>query len=115
MLAGRLAARGGVEQTGAMPADNVVAVPELAEVARRVCWWKPAEETLADPVRFAAQVMTVGTWSDAQTARRLLGDQWFCEALRHPPAGVFDARSWAYWNRVFGIDPVPELPVRFLP
>ncbi len=98
-----------------MPADTINAAPELLAVARRVCWWNPAGETLADPLRFAAQVMTCGTWSDVQTVRRLAGEEWFRAALRQPPPGVFDARSWVYWHNVYGIAPVPPLPRRLLP
>jgi hypothetical protein len=33
--------------------------------------------------------------------------------LEHPPPGVFDARSWAYWNLVLaGRPPAPPLPTR---
>lgn len=34
------------------------------------------------------------------------------ETLDHAPAGVFDPRSWAYWNLKCGRVPAPALPVR---
>lgn len=95
-----------------MPAETHTDPPELLRVAERVFWWKPPEVALRDRTRFAAQVMTFGTWTDAQTARRLLGDGCFRSALQRPPPGVFDARSWHYWHHVFGLVPVPELPTR---
>jgi hypothetical protein len=42
----------------------------------------------------------------------VIGPGDFREALDHAPPGVFDARSWAYWNLKYGRAPVPPLPVR---
>lgn len=39
----------------------------------------------------------------------------FREVLAHPPAGVFDPRSWNYWHVAFGINPVPDLQSAGLP
>ncbi|MCZ7637803.1 MAG: hypothetical protein M5U12_18250 [Verrucomicrobia bacterium] len=88
---------------------------DLAELARRLFWWKTPEEALAWPVRFLAQVMTWGTWNDLLVARRYWSDEDFRTVLRTPPPGVFDARSWSYWHCVLGIEPVPPLPQRVLP
>ena len=96
-------------------AAGLPATPELLEVARRVCWWKAPDETLAFPAIFMAQVMTTGTWRDVGTVRVHLGDRWFREALTRPPPGLFDAASWHYWHRVLGIAPIPPLPQRWLP
>jgi hypothetical protein len=35
-------------------------------------------------------------------------------ALDHAPAGVFDPRSWSYWNLILGRYPAPPLPERKL-
>jgi len=35
-----------------------------------------------------------------------------CEVLDHAPPGIFDRRSWAYWNLKCGREPVPPLPTR---
>lgn len=88
---------------------------QLLRIARRLCWWKPPEEALRDRLRFAAQVMTFGTWEDVQQTREKLGDSLFLETLREGPAGVFDRPSWTYWHYVFGVQPVPPLPRRKLP
>jgi hypothetical protein len=40
------------------------------------------------------------------------GPSEFREALDNAPAGVIDARSWAYWNLKCGRAPAPPLPVR---
>ncbi len=97
----------------AAPLDKASA--RLRAIAAKLLWWKSAEDALADPIRLAGQIMTLGTWDDANFARRELGDDLFLTALRNPPPGVFDARSWRYWNLVFGIRPVPPLPTRRIP
>lgn len=58
--------------------------------------------------------MTLGSWEDIQAARRHWSEEDSREVLREPPTGVFDRRSWTYWHRMFGLDPVPPLPRRNL-
>lgn len=89
--------------------------PHLARIARRLAWWLPPEEALDDAVRFLAQVMTLGTWTDIRQVRAELGEDCFRAVLRKPPAGVFDQRSWYYWHHVFGLWEVGELPRRRIP
>ena len=86
--------------------------PELLNVARRVVWFKEPEKTLADPVHFLAHVMTYGTVEDLQALRGVVGKEEFREVLDHAPPGVFDSRSWAYWNLKCGKQPTPPLPSR---
>ena len=38
-----------------------------------------------------------------------LGKDEYREVIENAPAGIFDPRSWAYWNLVCGI--VPALPI----
>lgn len=87
---------------------------ELLQVSQRVVWFKPPEEALSDKLLFLAHLMTYGTIEDIAIARKYFAPADFREVLDHPPAGVFDARSWAYWNAVFDRLPVPELPRRRL-
>ena len=75
----------------------------LEAVAERVIWWKPPAQALADRRCFLARVMTLGTFDEVR-----------CVRGHFPPAGVFDPRSWAYWNLVFERE-APELPRRRLP
>lgn len=89
--------------------------PDLEELARRLVWWKPPEESLRMPKRLLAQVMALGTWNDIQTARKHWGDEAFRCVLADPPPGVFDRRSWNYWHVVLGFQPTPPLPIRRLP
>jgi len=85
---------------------------ELLAVAERVVWFKPPAEALADPVHFLAHVMTYGTVDDVRALKGVVGLNEFREALDHAPPGIFDPRSWAYWNLKCGRTPAPPLPVR---
>lgn len=81
-------------------------------MAQRVVWFKDPADALADPIHFLAHVMTYGTMEDLRAIAGVVGDEDFREALERAPAGVFDGRSWAYWNSKMGRVPVPPLPVR---
>lgn len=87
--------------------------PELLAVAGRVVWFKTPDEALEEPVHFLAHLMTYGTADDLRVVSAFIGPDEFREALERAPAGVFDARSWAYWNLRFGQSGA-EMPVRRL-
>jgi hypothetical protein len=86
--------------------------PALLSMAQRVVWFKDPTETLADPVHFLAHVMTYGTMEDLRALQGIVGPNDYREALEQAPPGVFDPRSWAYWNLRCGITPTPPLPER---
>ena len=86
--------------------------PEILNVARRVVWFKTPEETLADPVHFLAHVMTFGTVEDLNALQGIVGKEEYLEVLENAPPGIFDVRSWAYWNLKCGRQPAPPLPTR---
>jgi hypothetical protein len=88
------------------------ATPELLAVARRVIWFKDPVEALADPILLLAHVMTYGTPEDLAALQGEAGKDEFREVLDHAPSGIFDRRSWAYWNLICGRRPVPPLPER---
>jgi hypothetical protein len=88
---------------------------ELSTVAERVMWFENAEETLRYPKRFLAYLMTFGTLEDILTAKKYFSDQDFEKVLLDPPAGIFDERSWSYWNVVYKHNPPPPLPHRTIP
>ena len=88
------------------------ATPELLNVARRVVWFKEPEEALGDPLHFLAHVMTYGTAEDLQALRGVVGKKEFRDVLMHAPPGIFDARSWAYWNLRCGHHPPRPMPTR---
>ena len=86
--------------------------PDLLRVARRVVWFKEPEEALAEPAHFLAHLMTYGTVEDLKAVQGVAGLEEFREVLERAPAGVFDARSWAYWHLKCGRVPTPPLPAR---
>jgi hypothetical protein len=86
--------------------------PELLAVAERVVWFKTPSEALAEPVHFLAHVMTYGTAEDLRALQCFVGPLEVSEALDYAPPGIFDPRSWAYWNLKCGRVPAPPLPVR---
>ena len=86
----------------------------LEAIAERVIWWKPAAQALTDRRYFLARVMAAGTFDEVRYVRGHFPPEAFRAVLEDPPAGVFDPRSWAYWNLVFGRE-APELPRRRLP
>jgi hypothetical protein len=83
-----------------------------SQIARRIVWFEPAEQALAQPVRFMAYAMTYARHEDMQVIRRYVSDDDFREALDLAPPGVIDPRSWAYWNLKMGRYPAPAIPVR---
>lgn len=86
--------------------------PALLTVAQRVVWFKDPVDALADPVHFLAHVMTYGTVEDLRALQGIVGLEEFREVLDHAPPGIFDVRSWAYWNLKCGREPAPPLPRR---
>jgi len=88
---------------------------DLKLVAKRVVWFKTPEETLQEPKLFLAHLMTYGTLEDIATAMKYYADADFDLVLKDPPAGIFDRRSWNYWNLRFHHEPVPTLPQRTFP
>lgn len=87
----------------------------LHALARRIVWFEAPERALADRHRFLAYLMTYGTADDLEEARRHFTEDDFRNALENAPPGIFDARSWAYWNVMAGRDPPPPLPRRVIP
>ncbi|MHB8652802.1 MAG: hypothetical protein ACYDA9_02885 [Terriglobia bacterium] len=88
---------------------------EILAVAKRVLWFEQPEEALSNPRRFLAYLMTYGTVEEVLTVKKFFTDRDFEAVLQDPPAGIFDARSWTYWNSVYKRDKVPPLPQRRIP
>lgn len=86
--------------------------PETEAVARRMVWFEPPAQALANPIRFLAYVMAHATPSDLRTLGNYVSDKDFQEALENAPAGIIDPRSWAYWNLRMGRHPPPPMPTR---
>jgi hypothetical protein len=66
-------------------------------------------------VQFLAHVMVFGTVEDLKALRGIVSKDDYREVLEHAPPGIFDPRSWAYWNLVCGPQPTRPLPTRTLP
>ena len=87
---------------------------KLLNVAQRVIWFKEPPDALSNPYHFLAHVMTYGSMEDIKIVHDIIEDEGFREALEHAPPGIFDPRSWAYFNLKYGRHPVPPLPKRTL-
>jgi hypothetical protein len=88
--------------------------PEIEAVARRVIWFEQPSVAIANTSRFVAYAMTYGTYRDVAEIRKQLSDDDLREALAAAPPGIFDPRSWAYWNLMLGRYPAPPMPERVL-
>jgi len=84
----------------------------MLDLARRIIWFEPPEQALAEPIRFLAYAMTYARHEDMREIRRHVSDDDFRDALDQAPPGIIDARSWAYWNSKLGRYPPPPRPVR---
>jgi len=49
---------------------------------------------------------------EIRTVLRYFSEKGFDAVLNDPYAGIFDRRSWVYWNGRYHHEPVPELPKR---
>lgn len=86
--------------------------PELLDVAQKTVWFKEPAATIAHPEHFIAYALTYGLHEDVKILRKYVDDDDLREALDHAPPGVFDGRSWAYWNLMMGRYPAPPMPQR---
>jgi hypothetical protein len=86
--------------------------PLTLDLARRIIWFEPPDDALADPIRFMTYAMTYARHEDMQVIRRYVSDDDMRDALDHAPPGIIDPRSWAYWNSKMGRYPPPPLPAR---
>jgi hypothetical protein len=89
--------------------------PDLEKVAKRVVWFKTPADTLNDLKFFLAHLMTYGNLNDISTALKYFSEADLEAVVRDPPPGVFDKRSWVFWNVRYHREPVPPLPKRNIP
>src|SRR5262245_22661892 len=92
--------------------NSLKVTPEIDAVARRVVWFEEPLQAIANPIRFVAYAMTYGDYADIAVIRKQLTEADLLEALSHAPPGIFDPRSWAYWNLKLGRFPTPPMPER---
>lgn len=93
---------------------ELVLTPELRRAAERCVWFEPPETAIAIPARLAAYIFTYGGLEDVRALCSQLKDGDLEQLLDMAPPGVFDARSWAYWNLIVGRYQTPPMPQRAL-
>jgi hypothetical protein len=86
--------------------------PVFLRAARRIVWFKPPEESLAQPIELMAYAMKASTDEDMALLLEHIGLEGLAAAIDHAPPGVIPARAWAYWNAKVGRYPAPPMPVR---
>jgi hypothetical protein len=86
--------------------------PELRIAAQRCVWFETPEEAIRYPERLIAYILTYGSMDDVRALRVQMDDDALKSTLDRAPPGVFDIRSWAYWNLLVGRDEAPPLPQR---
>jgi len=84
----------------------------VTDMAERLIWWQPVDETLRRPERLIAQAMAVGAADDSDRVEALFGTEAMRRVLAAAPAGIFDRRRWDYWHLRFGYGRTPPLPRR---
>lgn len=89
--------------------------PELQEAITRCIWFEPAERAIQNTAKLTAHILTYGSIGDVKALRAQLSDAELKRALDNAPAGIFDARSWAYWHLCMGQRTPPPMPMRKLP
>lgn len=87
----------------------------LHKAAKRCFWYASPERAVLQPANFVAHILTFGALEDVNALRAQYSNEDIARALDEAPAGVYDARSWAYWNLVVGRYETPPMPVRCLP
>ncbi len=86
--------------------------PEFLEVARRVEWFTEPVKALSNPIHFISHVLVYGTVSDLHVLWKVIDKADIKEVLDQAPPGIFDIRSWVYWNLICDRDPAPPLHQR---
>lgn len=85
---------------------------DLKAVAKRLVWFKPPEDALQEKKLFLAHVMTYGTLRDVIVVLGFFSESDLDAVLDDPPPGIFDPRSWTFWNVRYHREPIPPLPTR---
>jgi hypothetical protein len=82
-------------------------------LARRIIWFEPPEQALADPIRFLAYAFRYANLNDIVLLQASYDRDTLAHALQNAPPGIIDARSWAYWNLILrDLSPPPPMPTR---
>ena len=82
--------------------------------AQRCVWFEPPDDAIKQPARLAAYILAFGSFEDTNALREQLTEIDLRDLLDASPPGIFDGRSWAYWNLMVDRFVTPPLPVRAL-
>ena len=95
--------------------NPLLKVPNLSRMIRRAIWWKTVEESLESYSwhHLFCRILARGHKEDKEALIKFCGENIAKEAIKHAPSGEFFRDDWEYWNRRFGIIPVPPPPKRF--
>ena len=88
---------------------------ELKKAVEHCVWFESPEQAIQDTARLAAYILTYGTPEDTYALRDQLDDAALVKCLDESPPGIYDQRSWAYWNLVVGRYNPPPMPERVFP
>ncbi len=91
---------------------EITLTAEMKKTVQRCIWFESPEEAVKDTPRLAAYILTHGMPEDTQALRKQLTDDDLKQVLDVAPAGIYDARSWAYWNLVVGRYDTPPILTR---
>lgn len=84
----------------------------LRDAAKRCVWFETPDRAVGHPACLAAYILTYGAYEDTETLRDQVSDDQLRELLDATPPGIFDGRSWAYWNLMVGRPKAPPMPTR---
>lgn len=93
---------------------HLVLTDKLREAARRCVWFERPEAALREPARLAAYIFTYGSHDDVSALTEQITADDLRQLLDAAPPGIFDARSWAYWNLMAGRYTAPPMSRREL-
>lgn len=94
---------------------NLKLTEELRKAIEHCVWFEPPEQAIRDTARLTAYILTYGTPEETYALRDQLDDATLLEYLDQAPPGIYDQRSWAYWNLVVGRYDPPPMPERVFP
>jgi hypothetical protein len=91
-------------------------IPEsLAHIVPSLVWWPDGQAFYRDHAwAFLNRSMALASDEHLAEIRAVYSDDDLRAALQHAQPGIFNLSAWEYWNHTLGVDPIPELPRRFI-
>lgn len=86
----------------------------LRKAIQRCVWFESPEVAVSDPAKVAAYIFTYGSVEDVSALREQYDEEDIKAVLDAAPPGIYDPRSWAYWNLIVGRYTQPAMPTRRL-